>query len=440
MIFTRIKNWLSRVFRQTSANTPETVAATPPTSEATPNLDDDDSYDEYSQKVSGLDDIVVKLGVHKRISASHKYMYEMGRRDGSLGVSLNITDIAKATAQSMFRHIFVILKGKLGSLGAQLQSEKNIMDVEENSYKREQAYYDYMKYQYRFFPRNYSFLLFIIYLLVAIALILADMPLALKLIQKGFDIEGPGFGELFEHGKFWSTIAANWETAITAIGIALCTVYIKIYYDEFVGTPYANRLMSFKKFLEENGIELHEETQKNIHREAIIKTIIKTLLVVVTVVCIIILARFRYQTSALDGSPMTSLTGWAFLGITLLFPLIGGVCLSYALNNLQNRVRLIRAKHNCRRRLGVLRTRVQEYTQAKTNYEDLDAAAARLGDEIRMVEEYKHYLVAFYERGYAIGAMQPEKYAKGEEFYTKILEWRNIAISRRINHSINKLN
>lgn len=440
MIFHRIKNWFARLFNPPPPNTPDSVAELPLPPAAVANLDDDDSYDEYSQKVSGLDDIVVKLGVHKRISASHKYMYEMGRRDGSLGVRLDITDIAKATAQSMFRHIFVILKGKLGSLGAQLQSEKNIMDVEENSYKREQAYYDYMKYQYRFFPRNYSFLLFIIYLLVAIALIVADMPLALKLIHKGFDLEGPGFSELFEGGKFWSTIAANWETTITAVGIALCTVYIKIYYDEFVGTPYANRLMSFKKFLEENGIELQEETQRKINREVVIKTVIKTLLVLITLVCIVVLARFRYQTSALEGSPMMPLTGWAFLGITLLFPLIGGVCLSYALNNLQNRVRLIRAKRNCGRRLDVLRMRVKDYSYAKTNYEDLDAAAARLGDEIRMVEEYKNYLIAFYERGYAIGAMQPEKYAKGEEFYTKILEWRNIAISRRINHSINKLN
>jgi hypothetical protein len=440
MIFDRIKNWFSRLFKSTPVDIPDTVMESPLPPISAANLDDDDSYDDYSQKVSGLDDVVVKLGVHKRISASHKYMYEMGRRDGSLGVRLDITDIARATAQSMFRHIFVILKGKLGSLGAQLKSEEEIMNVEEKSYKREQAYYDYMKYQYRFFPRNYSFLLFIIYLVVAIALVLADMPLALKLIQKGFDIEGPGFGELFEPGKFWSTIAANWETAITAVGIALCTVYIKIYYDEFVGTPYANRLMSFKKFLEENGIELHEETQRKINREAVIKTVIKTLLVLITIVCIVVLARFRYQTSAQEGSPMTPLTGWAFLGITLLFPLIGGVCLSYALNNLQNRVRLIRAKHNCKRRLRVLRVRVTEYMYAKTNYEDMDAAAARLGDETRMVEEYKNYLIAFYERGYAIGAMQPDKYAKGEEFYTKILEWRNIAISRRINHSINKLN
>lgn len=439
MIFRRIKNWLSHILNSTRAT--EHAHASTQTMASAPQTDDHELYEEYPEKLNGLDDIVEDLQVHKRMSASHKYMYEMGKRDGSAGIRLEITDMARATAHSMFQRIFVMLKGRLGSLDAHLQSEKNIMEVEEKLYRHEQAYCDYVTYQYRFFPRNYSFLLAAGYLIVALALIAADLPLALKLIQKGFDIPGTGFEELFMEGKFWDTMASNWETAVTALGIALCTVYIKIFYDEYVGTPYASRLMSFKKFLEENGFEQHDEkAAKKISIEANIKLGIKTALVIVTIVCIVVLALFRNETNAEEVEKPKYYAQIAFLAITILFPVIGGVCLSYALNNLQNRMRLIRAKRACSKRLKILREEVKKYTQAKNNYEDMFAAAARLGDENKMVEEYKDYLVAFYKRGYALGAMLPEKHVNGEDFYTKVLEWRNVAISRTINHSINKLN
>ncbi|WP_315823901.1 hypothetical protein [Paraflavitalea speifideaquila] len=68
---------------------------------------------------------------------------------------------------------------------------------------------------------------------------------------------------------------ANWETVFTATGIALCTIYIKIYYDEFVGTPYANRLMTFKRFLSENGFDSKDD-EKSVLKEHRMKGILKT--------------------------------------------------------------------------------------------------------------------------------------------------------------------
>ncbi|MGB8193091.1 MAG: hypothetical protein WCF67_14280 [Chitinophagaceae bacterium] len=404
-------------------------------------LDEDDSYEEYSQKIDGLDDIVVKLGLHRRINSSHKYMYEMGRRDGALGVTLDVVNIARATAQAMFRHIYVILRGKIGALDADLKSKENIMKDDERLYQREQAYYDYAKYQYRFFPRSHSFLLFALYFVVALALIIADMPLALKLVQTGFDLEGSGFSELFVKGKFWDVIASNWETTFTSVGIALCTIYIKIYYDEFVGTPYANRLMTFRKFLDENGMGQLDKDRVNIKAEHYIKASLKTVLFLSTLTAIVSLAFFRLETAAANNEfVITGYSRMAFIAITVLFPLIGGICLSYSLNNLQNLMRIREAKRKCNSSRAKLLRAVKEYTASKGNSEDLAAAAERLGDEGKVVEEYKDYLVAFYERGYAIGGMQPEKYTRGEDFYTKILEWRNIAISRKINHHIGKLN
>jgi hypothetical protein len=435
-IYIRVKQWFQLPEQQPDAAQAQPVELS--------GLDQDEPYEDYSEKIEGLDDIVVKLGLHKRVSASHQYMYEMGRRDGALGVSMqNLANIARATAQALFRHVNVILKGRLGALSAELNAAQNILQNDENVYKREQTYYDYVKYQYRFFPRNYSYLLFALYLFFGIALIIADMPLALELIQKGFDLPvGPEEVSLIHLPEnFWGVVAGNWETVITAVGIALCTIYIKIYYDEFIGTPYANRLMTFKRFLEENGFDEPHNIKDEVNKEHRRKGFIKTTLAAVTIAAIILLALFRLQTAQKNGElAVNFFSGSAFIAITILFPIIGGICLSYSLNNFQNLMRLSDAKKKstlCR--IELLKA-VKEFTEVKKNHEDIIAATERFGDEERVVEEYKNYLIAFYDRGYAIGGMQPEKYARGEDFYSKILEWRNIAVSRKINHHIGKMN
>lgn len=439
MLLQKIKSLIVRIFTR-----PKVEAASTPISTGDPKnvdtvMEDGDTFDDdYSEKLNGLDDIVAGLGVHRRMTASNRQLFNMGKRDGAAGIRTDIGNIARCTARLMFQQLFVLVKGRLGALDAQLQSEKNIMEVEEKLYRNEQAYHDYITYQYRFFPRNYSFLLAGIYFVVAFLLIVADLPLALKLIQKGFDIEGPGFGDLFVQGEFWSTLAANWETGITALGIALCTVYIKIFYDEYVGTPYGNKLMSNKKFIDENGFQHDdEEMSRQVSQESKGKFAVKVLLVTATIVCIVILALFRNETNTPDQGPPKMYAMMAFLAITILFPVIGGVCLSYSLNNLQNRLRLIRAKRICEKRLQRLKEKVQQYTLTKSNHEDLAAAVERLGNEQEMIEEYKDYLLAYYRRGYALGAQQPDNHVKEQDFFNRVEHWRNLLLSKAINQSTN---
>lgn len=458
MVFSAIINAGKAFFAKLGAKIKQLFAAkqleqpgtAPATNTANNDLDNDDSYNEYHAKVGELNDVVVKLGLHQRISATHKYMYEMGRRDGALGVSLtNLADLAKATAQEMFRHIYVILKGSLAALKAEQDTRGSIMQYDDISHQRDQSYYDYVQYQYRFFPRNYSWFLFGFYLFIGLALILADMPLALKLIQQGFNIAGGGAkDETIPHlftGNFWRIVALNWETFTTATGISLCTVYIKIFYDEFIGTPYANKTMTFRRFAQENNLKSTEQEaetmQGDIKKEYRYKRSWKTGLAIFTVAAIVILAFFRLQTAHKNGDfDLSFASGAAFVIITVLFPIIGGICLSHALTNFQNMVRLRHARRKCGKSRQQYLKAVEAYTLVQKKYEDLLATSERLCDEDRMVSEYEDYLIAFYRRGFSTGGMQPEKYNKGEDFFSKILEWRNMAISQNINHHISKLN
>lgn len=419
-------------------NEQPTPLMAPPLVEAA--LDTDDPYEGYTASIGRLNDIVVKLGLHERMSASQKYMYEMGRRDGALGIKMDITGIARTTSHDTLRHISVILKGQISALTSRLAFVEKIMKDDEKTYQLEQKHYDHAKYQYRFFPKHHSILLFLIYSVVAIVLVAADLPLALKLIQNGFDLEGPGFEELFTTGNFWNVIAANWETTVTATGIAFCTVYIKIFYDEFVGTPFGNKFMMHRRFYEENEIDHSHNEAAEIRKESKFKRVMKIILLGITLIAILVLAFFRLETAAQSGEALTPAACIAFVFITLLFPVIGGVCLSYALSNLQNRKRLLEIKFryaSSRRRMF---QSVEQYMAVRRSQEDLLAASERLGDEQKIVNEYMDYLTAYYKRGYAIGGMQPTKYATDEDFYTRILEWRDVAVSRKISYNIEKFN
>jgi hypothetical protein len=431
-------NWLKeKVRRKPATTTPANTTATKKV-----ELDEDEYHDVYLKKLSGLDDVVVKLKLYERLGASLKYFYEMGRRDGALGIRLQkINNLAKSNAKEIFEHIYVVLNGKLAALQAEFDAVTDMKKNDEKSYKNEQAYYDYVKYQYRFFPRSHSILLFFLYAIVAFALILADIPLAIGLIREGFNLPGGEDLAALFRGDFWKTIGDSWEICLTSLGISLCTIYIKIYYDEFVGTPFASRFMTFRQFLAENDINASEDIVA-VNKEHRRKVLWKTLFFFFTLLSILALALFRLSTAAKmkaagsGGFEIDFFSGSAFVFITILFPLIGGICLSYALNNLQNRTRLWRARiQNKIARKRWLRT-IGTATVVERNYNDMVAAHKRLSDETNQVKEYEMYLLASYERGYAIGGMQPQKYVQGEDFFTKIYEWRNLAISRKINHHI----
>ncbi|MBL7731948.1 MAG: hypothetical protein JNM88_12275 [Chitinophagaceae bacterium] len=440
--FKKTGELLRRLFIRGKKNGPEVKKTV--TDES--SLDNEKFYDEYSEKVRGFDDIHVKMGLHDRISASQKYMYEMGRRDGSLGVQLfNLPDIAMASAQELFRHVYVIVKGKLASLRSVLNAKTRIKENDEALYKREQVYNNYTKFQYRFFPRAHSLWLCFIYFIVALILIMADIPFALTLIQKGLGLStGPekySFPQLFMNNKLQNVLAYSWETVITALGVAMCTIYIKIYYDEFIGTPYANRLMVFRRFIEENGFQNTKELEEEINKEKKAKDRWKTGIFFFTILSILMLALFRYSIivkhSLID---VTSLTRVALVTISMLFPVIGGICLSYALTNFQNLRRMKKSDISYDKSRKKWQRAEEEVTIIEKDYNDIAAAYSSLENEDDVTKAYAEYLLAFYQRGYAIGGMQPDKYIRGEDFFTKVMEWRNIAISRKINKHINTLN
>src|SRR5262249_35965970 len=120
----------------------------------------------------------------------------------------------------------------------------------ERDYKTKNAYYEKLNRAYQYNHRQFSLLLGFIYGFFALVLVLADIPLALELTKLGFNLKADpnnAISDLFvfnaPEGFFFHTIkilSANWEVVLFATGVAFCTIYIKIFYDDFVGVPLEN--------------------------------------------------------------------------------------------------------------------------------------------------------------------------------------------------------
>src|SRR6201988_4165057 len=135
-------------------------------------------------------------------------------------------------------------------LDSQVAILETIKENAERDYETKNAYYEKINRAYQYNHKHFSWLLGAIYGFFALVLVLADIPLALGLTKRGFDLkadlESP-ISDLFAYGTaegFWlhlfKVLTVNWEVVLFATGIAFCTIYIKIFYDDFIGVPLEN--------------------------------------------------------------------------------------------------------------------------------------------------------------------------------------------------------
>ena len=297
-----------------------------------------------------------------------QYFSTEGFKDGSLGKSqTGIKSLAEGNAQSLKNALIELVEVNIHRSEAQVEVSQQSVEKAEADFQGQKEYHERVDKEYKKDTSKFSFLLGSVYLLIAFVLILSDIPLALKLTQQGFDLDmdiNHPVQALFE--RPWEVFQGNWEVFLLAIGIALCSVFVKIYYDEFVSRP-------IDKIVEEMNRLRGLESKGDSDRALKVKSRrywIKTALLAFSMLNIATLGVFRFQTelqikkeervlqelpnetdfSFLDEGGETSeeltlpepswehqLTSlFAFIGITLLFPLIGGICASLGLNAIFN--------------------------------------------------------------------------------------------------------
>lgn len=412
-------------------------------------------------------------GLEANVRARGRYFFTLGFEDGIKGIrnEASVLEVAKGEARNLVEYVKAISLGKTKALESEKKVRQSILGDEKQRYTVARDYLERITHYYQHEPRNFAVLLGFIYFLVASALIFADIPLAKKLTIEGFYLKD------------------DYKSFSLVIGLALCTVYIKIYYDDYVATPLGTWVRQFKNIPgitksiknrvkneedktlnmetlntenqsegDENDVQF-EKDKRGVKREYLTKFVIKTALLFFTLGTIIVLGIFRYQNigpkeqqvlinyaewlfkNNLAGSLSEGIgkalfwTQTAFILITLIFPIIGGICLSLSFNIFQNRWRLGKANDDFDKTrqlhviaLAKLNNVEQEYEDFKNIFDEWK------GDKNGSdhLDFFSKVFMAYYRLGFDDGYREPDYYDKNADIYTQVEQMRRKVIARKV--------
>lgn len=304
---------------------------------------------------------------------------------------------------------------------------------------------------YRSNPRAFSAILALLYLVTAILLVFADIPLALKLTQQGFNLDmgNPDIREFFSDP--FHTFQQNWEVFVLAFGIALCTIYIKIFWDETLERP---------------GLETEQldKSESATRRKKLRRNVL--LLTIVTIV-VLGLLRFSAQEQQLSAaapaeagrivtSTGTSLSAeydttvaprgfWgyvrqgielsAFIFITIMFPVIGGICASLGMNCWHNRRELDASKREVAEAEKKYMLSMEDYKNAIREKTSWERSLSTYKDEA-FRQRIAEFLKNCYDEGYQFGYLCADEAAREQDLYTRAEKLRSTLVFHRSSEAI----
>jgi len=341
-------------------------------------------------------------------------------------------------------------------LSSQVKILETIKDNAERDYDDKNAYYEKLKRAYQYNPRQFSLVLGCIYGFVALVLVLADIPLALELTRDGFNLKmdlDNAIGDLFQFGTpdgffhFFRVLTSNWEVFFLATGVAFCTIYIKIFYDDFIGVPLENLLKKASEppttDYEEWNLRKTERPANNgvadIPTEAFTdkkqitarfnrlwwcRFVVKLFILLTLLFTIGVLGTFRYQVIVANGiAPPTYTTLFTFCLMTMIFPIISGICASLSLSSFHNwYARLKAAIQNALARKTLIRA-TDEF-RVKLEEEERNSGFINWLADPETIDQLRNYLIRCYESGFKFGYLYPE-WTYGGDLFTRAEALRN---------------
>lgn len=429
------------------------------------------------------------------LAARQKEYTDRGEHSGASGLVCNtalMEEQALAEVGLLQDEVMIMGASAVAQLGKKKKDEGDYYEGINERLIQANYEQDWLYFGRRHAMHQYSWTSVFLYSFFGVFLIMADIPLAVQLVQKGFAFEGPGpdHPELQLHAlmtRFWPVIQANWEAFLTATGIAFCTAFIKLSYDEYIASPYGASTLkrrAFRRLVERkkgsNELPLSDDEEKEYKREDRAKFITKMGILSLTLVMIVVLGQFR--TSALGGlkkynqvqaeqkdvlnnqgeidfqekekelkdidekakssnetynneSGKTNLL--TFIFITLLFPIVSGACFSLAISALQNKCRVWKSRIWCR----TLKKKADAEIIKANETEGRLAAWYELLTKVKdntWIEATVKGLVACYRCGYANGLMQPDLLGRLQDPIALMETWRGRKINVKANKDLNQ--
>lgn len=392
------------------------------TSKLSPNKNEDARFTYFTVKDRNYEETFDRIGkwqikdknIHDKqalinqLTKDAAEFREIGETDGWRGltpesvakITTNIARLWKSFIQSSFQQRRTVALGRQGDIAVKydhilgrinsLQEHKKAIDT-----------------HYKYHSKHYSLLFGLIYIIAAAFLIIADFPLAKKIVQEGFDL------------------MKETHASMLAIGIVFLSAFIKIIYDEYLGNSIQKTLLNQRsdKLLGE-GFEASSEELEKAKRIRLWQLISKLGILSLVITTILALGFFRFDLSIIPKdseagniykSLLSSQNGkWSFILLSIALPIVGGVCASVGFRNIRNVLdqKLInrRIRKTSKEKQGILEKKLIVDGLIKECDENLEWVKEE--GEKGFVQECADYFFSCYMHGYnrGINLSTPEDY------------------------------
>jgi hypothetical protein len=267
-----------------------------------------------------------------------------------------------------------------------------------------------------------------IYLFSGLAMILADIAVSVNLVAFF------GVGHPKDNSNFLQKLG-DMELLFFSLGIALCTVFIKIVYDEYINNKLGQTQLEF--------LELqNQETAingKRLRWEYGIKLAVKFLILAGLLFLLYYLARYRtyftidkefkqfaHMGKNQDISQLPAVMLKSFIGITLIIPVISGIALSGALKIFANRAsrrRVRKLEKTVDKQIDALEQELQALIFKQKQIEKYQQEWGEKSVKVSLVSDFFAY---YYDQGFRQGY----RVAHGNDLYKLVEEYRNEIINQ----------
>lgn len=377
------------------------------------------------------------ISFHQMVEILGNELFKEGQHDGGLGLT---GEYAVALARNHVANLRGRVEEKYQSILARLHvRQKRVNEIKQRAKERFEQHDKFLNEGFEN-KHKYSLLIGVMYLLIAVFLILADIPLALKLTQEGFDLNYAMDEEAEISRLFVNTILVlqqNWEVFILAAGIALCTIFIKSLYDEYV-SPSPAKLLPYKRA----GLSEDEYERNRHHVDKVLKRRdnLKLGILAFLLFTIFTLGIFRaFHTPTLEDASGAKvlISGLTFILITLIFPIIGGVIFSLGLESFSNFFRALSYRWSISRMQRSYDHAIKDSSEVS---EDIEVVKTLLEwcQKEEFYKQYFNYFLSKYRHGYEYGYLMPDAYNNGQDPFARAEKLRNKKISRQVFSAIGR--
>jgi hypothetical protein len=260
-------------------------------------------------------------------------------------------------------------------------------------------------------------------------IILADIAVSVNLVAYF------GIGNVKPHAHFMDKVK-DIELMLFSAGVALCTVYLKLFFDEYIGSKLGYLQQQFSALAEEKGID-----KKQVLAEYIAKFIIKLSILGFLIWMLWNMALYRTQFTVYgkerdqleflgqDGGPslkyLAGIIQNSFIGVTVILPVISGIAISVGLKIMSNRRMEKRMAAKIEEAELSYTRREKDLLERTITREQLRRFSQEWADGDKKIGLMTTYFSQQYNQGYKVGYQR----AHGDDFYPLIEIARNHSIS-----------